>query len=459
MRRTMIVAGVAGAVMSALAASPARAGATNRVTFANWQAEYFGTLELLDPATCASTADPDHDGMANVLEYALASNPTLPDRRGLAGVTAGPNSMSLTYTRIAQPDDLVFAPEVSSNLVSWGGGKVLAANTSDPVGDGLVRSVSETLTVSGTAPSGFARLSVEWIGRPWKSEILCRRNSDGGVYLRLIEGTNDLGTATLLSSVASHWVLEARADLDGNGQRDLIWRDVSTGFMSYWLLNGSNYDVAFDTNTIVYASHWSVAGTGDLTGDGHEDILWRQVNDNHGLYLWTMNGGVRVAADTIVAALSSNWRVKTGWFDADSRKDLLLHNPSTGDVIIGLMDGATMVTNSLVMTGVGDAWTVECTGDFNGDGCDDILWRNTSGDVYIWFMNGMTLQEVVPVPTTLALHWAIESVSDFNGDHKADLLLRNTSTGDTYIWIMDGATIAAWSSLGVMSTVNWTIVP
>lgn len=44
-------------------------------TFARWQAEWFDADELDDPSVCGPTADPDLDGLTNLLEYAFGTHP------------------------------------------------------------------------------------------------------------------------------------------------------------------------------------------------------------------------------------------------------------------------------------------------------------------------------------------------------------------------------------------------
>jgi len=44
-----------------------------------WRAKYFSTSELADPTVSGDNADPDGDGMPNLLEYASGTDPRVPN--------------------------------------------------------------------------------------------------------------------------------------------------------------------------------------------------------------------------------------------------------------------------------------------------------------------------------------------------------------------------------------------
>ena len=79
----------------------------------------------------------------------------------------------------------------------------------------------------------------------------------------------------------------------------------------------------------------------------------------------------------------------TGDFTADGRADILWRDTS-GRVVLWEMDGATIVSNTLVAD-VATTSHIEDTADFNGDGMNDILWRDDDGTLRIWEMDGATV--------------------------------------------------------------------
>jgi alpha-L-fucosidase len=68
-----------------------------------WRKAHFGQIDNTGDA--ANTADPDHDGRSNLLEYAVGSDPNLPDPAlaGALGKTADGLRLTLTFDRIADP--------------------------------------------------------------------------------------------------------------------------------------------------------------------------------------------------------------------------------------------------------------------------------------------------------------------------------------------------------------------
>ena len=435
----------------------AKAG-TNDLTFANWQAMYFSAGQLLNSNLCWPNADPDGDGLVNLQEYAFALNPTQQDLTGLPGqIAAHPENLSFSYTRISAPLDLLYQPVISTDLTSWSNAPAYFTKTFTPCGTGLVQQVEERMFILEQQPPLFARLQVVWTGHLWKTDIFWRKKSTGGIYLWLMDGTNRLSSLALDTAVSSAWVVEDRADLDGNGQRDPIWRNSSSGAINYWLLDGTNYVVTNSALT-VSPTAWRLTGTGDFNGDGKADILWQKTSTGE-LALWSMNGAQRVSSDVIISSLSSQWKVMTGSF-GNNRAGLLLRSTSSGNVNIWLMDGPTIVSVSQVATNISSLWQIQAIADFNGDRCDDILWRNgNTGELVVWFMDGPSISSRVSLISSLSATWQIQQVSDFNGDHKADILFWKSTTGQLALWVMDGAARVTTADLGTVSPSSWQIIP
>ena len=126
-------------------------------SFAAWQALNFTTDELADPAISGPLAVLRHDGLTNLLKYALGLDPrataTLLPQLGLVG-----SDWAFTYTRPAARPDLAYTVQVSSDLTNWSSGTVThTLVSSDPA--------AATETWRGTCPHAsaaklFARLQV-----------------------------------------------------------------------------------------------------------------------------------------------------------------------------------------------------------------------------------------------------------------------------------------------------------
>ena len=87
----------------------------------SWRQTYFGTTAAT--GTAANDADPDGDGLVNLLEYALAGDP-LQSGTGILPVS-GTSAGHLTFTFPRQRSDLIYEVEVSADLATWA---VIATN-------------------------------------------------------------------------------------------------------------------------------------------------------------------------------------------------------------------------------------------------------------------------------------------------------------------------------------------
>lgn len=134
------------------------------------QAQFVG--DAGNPAISAWTADPDKDGIPNLLERAFNLSPNLPDSTvltanngttGLPRVTntiiAGNRVVSLEYIRLknAHCASLSYTPQFSNGLVSWQNAMGFETVTS-------IDSVWERVTLSDTIsgqPKRFCRVKVE----------------------------------------------------------------------------------------------------------------------------------------------------------------------------------------------------------------------------------------------------------------------------------------------------------
>lgn len=121
--------------------------------YSGWVAGYPG---LSDPA---ANADPDGDGLANVIEYYLGLLPNTLDSAGALTGTKTPTSLSLTYRRKKGTTGLNPVVEWSDTLAtgSWSAIGVSEVILEDNSGDQLVKA---SVSVSPGDPKRFMRLRV-----------------------------------------------------------------------------------------------------------------------------------------------------------------------------------------------------------------------------------------------------------------------------------------------------------
>jgi hypothetical protein len=88
-----------------------------------WRAAKFSTAELFDPSHSGEYADPDHDGLNNLVEYALGREPRTADSPAVSETNViednGLTYLTLTFARALNTTDLAIQPQFSGDLVHW----------------------------------------------------------------------------------------------------------------------------------------------------------------------------------------------------------------------------------------------------------------------------------------------------------------------------------------------------
>ena len=200
---------------------------------------------------------------------------------------------------------------------------------------------------------------------------------------------------------------------------DLIWFNSSTGQTVSWTVSGTQ---VLATNTLYQSTDLQLRTTADLDGDGQEDLL-REDRKTGRLIAWIMKGAATGdIAQSRTLLQDPAWRlVQTGDFNGDGRDDLVLANEATGEVAMWLMNGTTMLESQSWYWAAG--WRVIAVADVNGDGRDDLIWDNRfSGETSLWLMSGTAIQ-VSGVPWSHPPGMQVRAAADIAGDGLAELLV------------------------------------
>jgi hypothetical protein len=85
---------------------------------AEWRVEHFG-VDWASLPEADDSADPDGDGVSNLLERAFAGDPLVPEPALLPSADATSPALSFLYRRSKDATDLDFTVEESVNLSTW----------------------------------------------------------------------------------------------------------------------------------------------------------------------------------------------------------------------------------------------------------------------------------------------------------------------------------------------------
>ncbi len=111
-----------------------------------WQYAYFGA-NMNNAAIAGDTADPDGDGLPNLLEYALGNSPVVANKSGITG-TISSGYLVMTYTLAKGATDITAQPERSADLFTWSNQGITTQVVSD---DGTIQTIQASVPVSTNA--------------------------------------------------------------------------------------------------------------------------------------------------------------------------------------------------------------------------------------------------------------------------------------------------------------------
>ncbi len=124
--------------------------ATTLTGQADWRRTHFGTTS--NAGNAADAADPDGDGVPNLLEYALDGDPGSSMSAQRPAVQVSASALQIAFVRARS--DVTYVVEASTDMVVW---TEIATN---PGQVGQAVTVSDTATISAAAPRRFLRVRV-----------------------------------------------------------------------------------------------------------------------------------------------------------------------------------------------------------------------------------------------------------------------------------------------------------
>ncbi len=252
-------------------------------------------------------------------------------------------------------------------------------------------------------------------------------------------------------SSGAAWVNVHFADVNGDGNTDIVGQVASSGAWYAAISNGSSF-------TSVFLGAWSPLVTwdniqlADINGDGKADIIGR-VDSSGAWYAGIATGSG--TAMSITSVFLGAWSPGVTWdnvqaadINGDGSADIVGRVDSSGAWYAGIATGSgtgmSLTTVYLGAWAPSVTWTDVMVADINGDGKIDIVGRvASSGAWYAGIATGsgtaMSLTTVYLGAWSSAVTWTDVMVADINGDGKIDIVGRVASSGAWYAGIATGS--------------------
>jgi hypothetical protein len=209
--------------------------------------------------------------------------------------------------------------------------------------------------------------------------------------------------AGLNISDATGWTPVAMADFNKDGKADIIWHNGSTGATQAWFMNGATRTGFADfsaTLNVTDSTGWRFMGAADFNRDGKPDLFARNLTSG-AMQIWLMDGITRSAYVDLNGFLntpdSTGWQfVGTGDFNQDGQTDIFWHNRFSGQSQVWYMNGSERVGDGAALSSSLDVpessgWKFSTITDLNHDGKPDLLAHNSAtGEFQVWFLDNLT---------------------------------------------------------------------
>jgi hypothetical protein len=180
------------------------------------------------------------------------------------------------------------------------------------------RTLIQSVTLS---PQAFERVSdTNWkvvgvvdFNVDGKPDLLWHERTQGWLVAWLCDGLTVTSSVALEPERQMDFTFDARGtgDMNNDGQADIIWQDRFSGVVEVWLLSG--LQVVDTIETIpgrVSDTNWKIVAAGDLDGDGKTDLVWQEMTQGW-LAAWRMDGLILIESRALdpERVPQTNWKI------------------------------------------------------------------------------------------------------------------------------------------------------
>lgn len=311
-----------------------------------------------------------------------------------------------------------------------------------------------TILTTGASSLSYDLLGGADVDGDGQSELVFRDNATGEWgYMSVTVGGAEAWRQ--LGATSTAYTVIGMGDLNGDGRDDVAFRNTATGDWGYMSIVQASGGPVQQWHAIGPSSTaYTAVGIGDFNGDGVADVAFRNNATGDWGYMALNTSG---AGQTWVAVGSSSTAyaaVGVGDYDGDGRADLAFQRPTSG--ALGYMSANP---------GGGETWhgvagpasaITPVAAAHQASGPDAAFVRDASGELYMLTLSAYVAGQTQTThwqdigPTSLS--YAPVGAADFNNDGVTDIAFRNSATGDLGYMSANPGGGVAWHAVGPTST-------
>ncbi len=255
-------------------------------------------------------------------------------------------------------------------------------------------------------------------------------------------------------------------DWTGDGTDGILWFNPSNGDADEWQLSNTQWSASVDLGThpanATDGASYQIAGTDgatDFAGNGIDDVLWTSTNSDGTIAtdIWELGSDGKWANSVSPGNHPAGYSVAgTGDWTGNGTDGILWFNPSNGDTDEWQLSGgkwaASVDLGTHPANSDGNSYQVAGTGDFFDSGRDGVLWTSVNSDgtvaTDIWELDSSGKWMASVSPGNHPGGYQVVGVGDFTGTGTSDILWYNASNGDTDEWLINNGQWAGSIDLG-----------
>jgi hypothetical protein len=164
-------------------------------------------------------------------------------------------------------------------------------------------------TIQRNVPLAWRPMAVADLNNDNKKDIIWQNTQTGDVSYWLLNGATVDSTGYLARAVPLVWQIAAALDLNSDSKPDLLWRNTQNGDITYWLMNGTIRTAVSGYLQRNVPLAWRVAAVADIDADGDTDLIWHNTQSGD-VSAWRLQIGSVVGYDPISFGVPTVWQMR-----------------------------------------------------------------------------------------------------------------------------------------------------